>query len=237
MKRNTNLTTSSRSATGDRSTSDSEVTSIERTPAKEDDTDKNNEETVEKGDQSIISKESNEEGLKSVINFLKERMPGFKVKVLNVNSSEEVKAQAESEEQLKKEYDETSATNEESKIESNLENMQGDAISLDEGTDPTDGDRDMAVKLFIGGVLHNTEDVLSKSFTRLPAELKDMERDSFVLQITGSSDEPDIEDQKATRVKVAAIAAQAATDLMPPEVAKAWSMDKTKVRIDAHFNL
>lgn len=232
VKRNTNLMTSSRSTTGDSPTSDSEVTSMERTPAEEDGTHKTNKETVEKDDQSVISKESNEEGLKSVINFLKERMPGFKVKVLNVKRSEEVKAQTDSVEQLKQEYDEKSATNDDSKIESNLENIQGDDISLDEDTDPTDGDRDMAVKLFIGGVLHNTEDVLSKSFTRLPSELKDMERDSFVLHITGSSDGPDIEEQKAARVKVAAIAAQAASDLMPPEVAKAWSMDKTKVSKD-----
>ncbi|PKU87886.1 protein EXECUTER 2, chloroplastic [Dendrobium catenatum] len=228
VKRNSNISISSPLKTGDSPTNDSEVTSIERTPTKEDVTDK----TIgEKDDPSINSKESNEEGLKSVINFLKERMPGFKVRILNANRSEEVKAQSESVEQ-KQEYNEESATNEDSKEKSNLENMLDDSVSLDEGTDPTEGDRDMAVKLFIGGVLHNCEDVLSKSFTRLPAELQGVQRDSFILHVTGSSDESDIEEQKATRVKVAAITAQAASDLMPPEVAKAWSMDKTKVSKD-----
>ncbi|XP_020597461.1 protein EXECUTER 2, chloroplastic [Phalaenopsis equestris] len=228
VKRNSNLS----SKTGESPTSDSVATSLERKTTEEDGTYKPNEESSEKVDQSIISKESNEEGLKSVINFLKERKPGFKVKVLNANRSEEEKPQTESVEKLNQENDEKSATHEDSKQESNLENMQDDVVPFNADTDPTEGDRDMAVKLFIGGVFHNTEDVLSKSFTRLPAELKGMERDSFVLHNTGSNDDPDMEEQKATRVKFAAIAAQAASDLMPPEVARAWSMDKTKVSKD-----
>ncbi|KAK8940240.1 hypothetical protein KSP40_PGU005270 [Platanthera guangdongensis] len=233
VKGNSTVSPSPPSKTDDGPLTDSEVTSGERAFEEEDVSDKTNEVAAEKGAGNIISKEPNEEGLKSVINFLKERMPGFKVKILNANKTEEVKAQSESVEQMKQEDEDKSSTkNEDSKEESDFENMLDGAESLDEDTGPTEGDRDMAVKLFIGGVLHNTEDVLSKSFNRLPAELKDIERDSFVLHISGRSDEPDIEEQKATRVKVAAIAAQAASDLMPPEVAKAWSMDTTKVSKD-----
>ncbi|PKA63870.1 Protein EXECUTER 1, chloroplastic [Apostasia shenzhenica] len=243
VKGNSTISASPPSQFGD-SSSASEVTSMEKVASDEenvpsdeericsdkDDTVNRNGASANNGGRTTISKESNEEGLQSVINFLKEKMPGFKVKVLNAKKSEEMKEQLKSSEQVAQDQDneENAATDD---SEENLENMQDD-VSLDEGVSSMEGDRDMAVKLFIGGVLHNTEDVLSKSFTRFPAELKDIEKDSFTLHLSGRIHDSDIEERKPAKIKVAAITAQAVSDIMPPEVAKAWSLDKSQVSID-----
>ncbi|KAG0483217.1 hypothetical protein HPP92_011301 [Vanilla planifolia] len=60
----------------------------------------------------------------------------------------------------------------------------------------------------------------------------DVEKDSFILHIHRISGEPDVEEKKAANIKVAAIEVQAASDLLPPEVAKVWKMDKSQISKD-----
>lgn len=227
MKGNSTLsakpTINSPKPTFDPSVSESE-NPLEGTPSNEDETEKDSEKTK--------TKVASEEGLKSVLNFLKERVPGFKVKVLNVSGPEDIKADSESLEQLVQEDDEK-ATVEESKDETtNIDQIQREALTVGGSTNSNEESMNTSAKLFIGGVLHNKDDLLSKSYVRLPAELKDTEKDSFTLHIPGRTVDPDIGEIKAAKIKVATVAAQAAADLMPPEVAKAFlTMDKVPPKI------
>lgn len=224
VKGNSTISTSTTSKVIDASpVSESEDPIMEADPSSEDAEEKRQGSAEDTNSENTNIKDSNEEGLKSVINYLKERIPGFKVKVLNVNGPEEVKMDAESLEKLVQEDDEETYAAEDSKEEaSNRESIQPEAVPVSEGTDSTEGSRNTTVKLFIGGVIHNKEDVLSKSYVRLPAEIRDTQKDSFVLHIPGGNNEPDDGERKAAKIKVAAIAAQAASDLIPSEVAKAF---------------
>ncbi|XP_072964878.1 protein EXECUTER 2, chloroplastic [Typha angustifolia] len=227
--------------TGSSAKPDSESPSMESSPVNEDSREKGNEDIVVKRNEGSVekvgdvpnAKDNNEEGLQSVIKFLKDRIPGFKVQVLNVTVPEEIKVESES--QVVQENDEKTAPPEDSRDEAtDLENVEHEALPVGGSTDPTEaeGSKSSAVKLFLGGVLHNKEDILSKSYVRVPAEMKNMERDSFVVHIPGQNYDPDIGEGKAAKIKVAAIAAQVASDLMPSDVAKAfWSTNKATSKV------
>ncbi|KAJ6792707.1 protein EXECUTER 2, chloroplastic [Iris pallida] len=203
--------------------------------SKEDAAEKNKEDAAEKDDKTTNTKDSGEEGLKSVINFLKERIPGFKVKMLKVDVPEDVKVDTESLEQLVQEDDEETTPAKDVKDErdeANLDNIQQEAVPVGGGADSTEGSKNTALKLYIGQVIHNKEDVLSKSYVRCPAEIKNSEKDSFVLHITGRRNDPDVGERKAAKIKVAAIAAQAASDLMPSDIAKAfWGAEEAPSKV------
>lgn len=233
VKGNSALSSLSPSKVIDASPTETENSSVETASSSEDAAEKSDEDPEETNSDTANTKDSNEEGLKSVINFLKERIPGFKVKVMNVNGPEEIKVDTESLEQLVQDDDEESYASDDAKDgASSVENIQQEAVPVGGGTDSTEGSRNTTVKLFIGGVIHNKEDVLSKSYVRLPADIRDTEKNSFVLHIPGGNNEPDDGERKATKIKVAAIAAQAASDLMPSEVAKAfWGSDKATSKI------
>nr|XP_009380345.1 PREDICTED: protein EXECUTER 2, chloroplastic isoform X1 [Musa acuminata subsp. malaccensis] len=177
---------------------------------------------------NVINKDSDEEGLKSIINFFKERIPGFNVNLANNSVQEEIKMDAESSEQLVQEDDEKDGSPEYSvNDDSKSENSQGEMLPDGEDADLANKSKDMAVKLFVGGVLHNKDDSMTKSYKRIPAEMKDVEKGSFTLYLLGRSSDPHIVERKPEKIRVAAVATQSASDLMPPDVANAFfSSDK-----------
>ncbi|RYR08408.1 hypothetical protein Ahy_B05g076083 isoform C [Arachis hypogaea] len=171
-----------------------------------------------------------EEGIKSVINFLKEKIPGLKVKVMNISVETEA-AENESIKQLMEEDSKKTSSSENSEEEDN--NLdEPDGVTLGGDSDTSGEEKDLDMKLFIGGVVHNDEDTPVKDdFTRLPAEIKDMERDSFALHIPRRNLDLDTRESKVSNIKVAALAAQGFTELMPPEVAKAFWTDKVASKV------
>ncbi|XP_040987353.1 protein EXECUTER 2, chloroplastic [Juglans microcarpa x Juglans regia] len=174
-----------------------------------------------------------EEGIKSVINFLKEKIPGLKVKVMNVNVTEEVVKDSDSVKQLMQEDSEKMGSTENSEEGvGNLDEIQPDGVTIGGGSDASEDEKDLDMKLFIGGIVHNEDTPIKDEYVRLPAEIRDMERDSFVLHIPGRSLDHDAGESKASRVKVAALAAQGVSELMPPDVAKAfWGADKVSSKV------
>ncbi|XP_004501935.1 protein EXECUTER 2, chloroplastic [Cicer arietinum] len=173
-----------------------------------------------------------EDGIKSVINFLKEKIPGLKVKVMNINVEEEAAQGSDSIKQIMEE---------DSNKTSSTENSEGGVNNLDEPDeeilegdgDASEDEKDLDMKMFIGGIVHNNEDTAAKEeFIRLPAEIKNMERDSFLLHIPKRNLDNDRREDKVRNIKVAALAAQGISELMPSDVAKAfWSSDKVSSKI------
>ncbi|KAG7021463.1 Protein EXECUTER 2, chloroplastic, partial [Cucurbita argyrosperma subsp. argyrosperma] len=178
--------------------------------------------------------EATEEGIKGVINFLKDKIPGLKVKVMNINAPEEVIEDANSVEHLMQEDNEKTGTSGSSDDEMDkLDEIQPETVSLGENSDVSDDEKDLDMKLYIGGVVHNSEEAPTKDeYVRHPANIKDMDRDSFVLHIPGRGLDLDAAEDKVSKVKVAALAAQGVSELMPADVAKAfWGVDKVSPKI------
>ncbi|CAN1774873.1 Protein EXECUTER 2, chloroplastic [Linum perenne] len=187
------------------------------------------EETDEKG---INIEGATEEGIKSVINFLKDKIPGLKVNVMNVNVTGEVAEDDDSMKQLIQDEDENTVSNDDSEDESEkLEEIQPDGVSLVGSSDSSEDGKDLDMKLFIGGVVHEDNPV-KDDYSRVPAEIKDVEKDSFVLHIPRRFLDFANSDSKPSKLKVAAIAAKGVTELMPPDVAKAfWGGDKLSSKV------
>ncbi|CAL5327246.1 unnamed protein product [Camellia sinensis] len=157
-----------------------------------------------------------EEGITSVINFLKDKIPGLKLKVMKINVIEEVIEDADALKQLMQE-DSENTPGKDSDDETN--NLVDGAVE--------DG-KNLAMEVFIGGILRNIEDTSTKDeCVRLPAEIKDMERDSFVLHVPARGQDRDTDESTVSKVKVASIASKGVSEFMPSDVAKAfWSADK-----------
>ncbi|XVF09271.1 hypothetical protein REPUB_Repub07fG0078600 [Reevesia pubescens] len=152
---------------------------------------------------------------------------------MNVDVSDEVMVN-NSVEQLLQQDDEKTASTENSEDETNdLEEIQPDGVALGEGSDPAEDGKDLDMKLFIGGLLHNNEESSAKDeYVRLPADIKDLERDSFLLHVPKRSLDNDTGESKVSKVKIAVIAAQGVSELMPPDVAKAfWSSEKASSKV------
>ncbi|XAR50172.1 hypothetical protein NMG60_11004426 [Bertholletia excelsa] len=174
-------------------------------------------------DKSINIEGATEEGITSVINFLKEKIPELKLKVMNINVTEEVIEDTDSVKQLMQDEDENKLPGEDSDdVASNLDDIHPDKVDLGEDNDATEEGKNLDMKVFIGGILHNKEDTSKKDeYVRLPAEIIDMERDSFVLHVPARSQDHDKEESIDSE-KVAEIAAKGVSELMPPDVAKAF---------------
>lgn len=190
---------------------------------------KGNEDAEEKEKDVGSSKDSSVEGLKSVLNFFKSRIPEFKVQVINVDASEETEVAANSSEELVQD-DVKSAP------ESSLEEPTAEELEQEEDVPEEDMDEESKsteVKLFISGVVHNKEDAGAKSYVRVPAEINNMEKDSFELYIPGKGSDRDLAETKAAKQKVADMAAKLASELMPSDVAKAlWGTTKSSSKIN-----
>lgn len=184
-------------------------------------------------DKGLNIEGATEEGIKSVINFLKDRIPGLKVKVMNVDVAEEVIEDSDSIKQLMQEDDEEAVPLENSEdADGDVENFQSDEIGLGEDSSVKEDEKDLDMKFYIGGVVHNEDTTSKDDYTRLPAELKDIGRDSFVLHVPSKGLGHDGGNNKVSKLKVAAIAAQGVSELMPPDVAKAfWAADKVSPKV------
>ncbi|XP_076951109.1 protein EXECUTER 2, chloroplastic-like [Bidens hawaiensis] len=184
-----------------------------------------NEDKPNKKDEKSINFEGATEdgGINSVFNFLKEKIPDLKIKVMKVDV-EKVIEDNDTVNQLIQEDDEKSTSDEESEDEN---------TELGSNNDETDG-KNLDMKLFVGGILHSRDDTPSKDeFVRVPAVIEEMEKDSFVLHVPVKSyNDNDSEESIASKVKIAAIASQGVSELMPPDVAKAlWSSDKVSRKV------
>ncbi|PIA62009.1 hypothetical protein AQUCO_00200180v1 [Aquilegia coerulea] len=183
--------------------------------------------------------DSSEEGLKNVLNYLKEKIPGAKFKVKANILKEIIGDSSESMEQLVQDDEETTSVPRNSEDGDHSQNdIQGDEAQIAGGTEEIEEGKHIATKLFIGGILHNKEDAFSKDdYVRSPAEIKDMERDSFTLHLRGRNKDIDFGDTQVSKDEEDAVAAQVVSELMPVEVAKAFlGVDKnpSKVSKDIH---
>uniref|UniRef100_A0A7N0T5D2 Protein EXECUTER 2, chloroplastic n=2 Tax=Kalanchoe fedtschenkoi TaxID=63787 RepID=A0A7N0T5D2_KALFE len=192
-----------------------------------------NQKATKNGEKGINLEEATEEGIRSVINFLKDKIPGLKVNVMNVqveDSLEDTNAvdnlMQDDDEEEEDEVDEIS----ESEIV-NLEDVEHEITIGAEG-DVTDEEKNSETKIFIGGVVHNKDDIPSnEEIVRVPAEITNVERNSFELYIPGIRQYQD-SSEKDSKVRIAAIAAQGVAELMPPDVAKAFfGADKVSPKV------
>lgn len=197
-----------------------------------------NEDKPGKNDEKSINFEgATEDGIRSVINFLKDKIPELKIKDLKVMKVdvEEVIEDSDTVNQLMQDDDDEKTTSDEDSEDetTDLDDPQSDRIVVGPNSDATDDTKSLEMKLFVGGVLHNREDTSSKDeLVRVPAEIEEMEKDSFVLHVPIKSHDHDSEESIASKVKVAAIASQGVSELMPPDVAKAlWSSDKVSRKV------
>uniref|UniRef100_A0A803L8N0 Uncharacterized protein n=1 Tax=Chenopodium quinoa TaxID=63459 RepID=A0A803L8N0_CHEQI len=183
--------------------------------------DQANKDKTEKQEEKILNIEgATEEGIKSVINFLKDKIPGLNVKVMNISIGDQV-VDSDAVKQLtqedSKEDDENSDDDEVDKLDE-VED-ESDGIRMEGDSDSSEDEKDLDMKVFVGGIVHNEDDVLSKEeYIRSPAEISDTEKDSFILHIPGIRGS---EESMASNVKVAALT-QGVSDLMPSDVAKAF---------------
>lgn len=187
----------------------------------------------EKSDEKNIDiEEAAEEGINKVINFLKDKIPELKVKVMKLNVAEEVAEESDSVEQFMEDDKETSMSSDNEEA-SNLEGMKSEQIDAEGDSDSNDNEKDLDTILFLGGVLHNKDESSSKDeHVRIPAEIRDIEKDSFVLHIPKRIKDNDTEENIASKINIAAVAAQGVSELMPPEVAKAfWNSDKVSPKV------
>ncbi|ERN06645.1 hypothetical protein AMTR_s00058p00181770 [Amborella trichopoda] len=198
--------------------------------------DKMNEFSSEKvdGKQNDI-KDVTEEGLRSFINFLKDRIPSLKVKVLTNISPVDVKKGINLVEQLQGDDGNGDSVESSDDDDGSSSDFQDEEVLAGGDGDLGSDGKDMNVKLVIGGVLQTDEESSSKAPTRVPAQIKDIERDSFVLCIPGNG-ESGAGWGKASKLELAQIAAQAASELMPPDVAKAFlRMDKAFPKVSRNL--
>lgn len=190
-----------------------------------------NEDKVQKQEEKSLNIEgATEEGIKSVINFLKDKIPGLKVKVTDINiTEEEIIGESDAEKQMIQEDAKKKPENTDDEA-SDLDELQPERIDVEGSGDKIADEQDLDVKVFLGGVLHNNDDVSTKDeYVRFPAEIKNAEKDSFVLHVPGIQKNEEI---KVPNVKVAAVVGQGASELMPPDVAKAfWGSDKVSSKV------
>ncbi|CAH9120954.1 unnamed protein product [Cuscuta epithymum] len=203
----------------------------------------NDNEIEKRNGKGMDSEEAAEEGVKSVINFLKDRIPDLKLKVIKLNVTEESDSARQAIEEVSENSSDENNGNissefSEEEVAESLETSNLDDnnhIQIPEGGESTTSEDDQSpeIKLFVGGIFHDKEDNPAKDeFIRVPAEIKDLERDSFVFHIPRTYQDLDGVENSQSAVSVATIAAQSVSELMPPDVAKAFLFsDKVSPKI------
>ncbi|PWA82556.1 hypothetical protein CTI12_AA114670 [Artemisia annua] len=194
-----------------------------------------NEDKPGKNDEKSINFEgATEDGIRSVLNFLKDKIPELKIKDLKVMKVDVEEVLEDNDTVNELEDDDKTTSDEESEDENtDSDDPAPDRIVVGANGDDTEDGKNLEMKLFVGGVLHSREDTPSKDeFVRVPAEVEEMEKDSFVLHVPVKSHDGDSEESIASKVKIAAIASQGVSEMMPPDVAKAlWSSDKVSRKV------
>uniref|UniRef100_A0A7N0TZX6 Uncharacterized protein n=1 Tax=Kalanchoe fedtschenkoi TaxID=63787 RepID=A0A7N0TZX6_KALFE len=189
--------------------------------------------TEKSKENAVDIEEATEEGIRSVINFLKDKIPELKVKVVNVDVTEIIE-ESNAIEQMMQDDDVKSESDDMSEDEAiYVDQVDHDGVIAEAADSANDKQSKSDFKLFVGGVVHNTEDVASRDeYSRLPAEIRDLEKNTFVLHVPGITQYQDASESKISKVKVATIAAQGVSELMPPDVAKAFfSADKVSSKV------
>ncbi|KAH9610007.1 hypothetical protein KSS87_009171 [Heliosperma pusillum] len=181
-----------------------------------------NKDKLEKQEEKVLNIEgATEEGIKSVINFLKDKIPGLNVKVMNISVAEETAEDSEAVKQLThggsvddtEDSDDGNDDLDDTDSEDNRLEMEDNSNSIEDG-------KDLDMKVFIGGIVHGEDDVSSREeYVRMAAQIRDAKKDSFILHVPGIRKSAESE---AADYKVAALAAQGASELMPADVAKAF---------------
>lgn len=159
-----------------------------------------------------------EQSVKSFICFVKDKIPGLKMKVININAEEEGAKDDDSVKQLIQE--DSDKMNSGENTEEDVNNLDGDnEDTLEADSDASAEEKDSDVKLFVSRFSPDENDPpVFDSFIRLPAELQDTERHNFVLHIPGRIVERDARKRRAEEIYKAAVAAQELLNIMPYEV-------------------
>lgn len=112
------------------------------------------------------------------------------------------------------EDDSTNTTSIDSEEEgSDTDNTQSDIVTGEADRDTTEDELNHDMDLIIASVLHNNEDTRTNDeFVRIPADIEDINRNSFLLHIPKGNQDNGSEENASYRV----------SELMPPEVAKAF---------------
>ncbi|KAL9672822.1 hypothetical protein QQ045_029075 [Rhodiola kirilowii] len=193
-----------------------------------------NERRIEKTNETGLNiDEVSEEGIRSVINFLKDKIPDLEVKVVNVDIAEVIE-DSDTIEQIMQDGDEKSDSDDMSEDEViYVDEVDNDAVVSEEAVNATDEESNFDSKIFVGGIVHNTDDDAPKAeCSRLPAEIRNVDKNMFVLHVPGISQYQEANESKVSKLKVATIAAQGVSELMPPDVAKAFfSADKVSSKV------
>lgn len=183
-----------------------------------------------KKDKLLNAEEPTEEGIQNVIKFLKDKIPGLKLmKVMDVELPDEeiVGSDDDLVELVGEVIEEAGSADEEEDDDDDNDDENATKDSADNG-------KDLNPKVFIGGVLHSTEDSsVDDELVRVLADIKDNERDSFTLHVPGRrKSDVDTRKDRVSKEQVTALAAQGLSDLMPPEVAKAfWGSERPSLKV------
>jgi hypothetical protein len=194
---------------------------------------------VEKGGDKGDDMDLREDGLNRVLNFLRERIPGIKFKILKVIAPEGAEMDTRIFEELMqdngKEKDEEIDSGETSEDEIKIEgDLQDDKVTTGGDSDFSEKRKEIPIKLVIGGVLQSSSEDKTPPITiRVPARIEYKRRDVFVFHTEEKEDQQkNSGKEKMPELKVATIAAQASAELMPPDVAKVfWNAEKGPIKV------
>eukprot|EP00850_Spirogloea_muscicola_P016349 SM000132S26864 [mRNA] locus=s132:139237:143737:+ [translate_table: standard] len=191
-----------------------------------------------------------EEGLGGILNFLKDRMPGVKLKVFKVSAPEDVDVDLpkiveqimedrteKATGQVKADRDQSAEATQKgsgSEVSGGQKEGDGDNTASGKGEDGTadEVEEGMPVRVVLGGVLSgasNLSDDRPKLPVRVPARMDMRGRDVFLFSMEdGLAEASPPHDAKFSRQMQ--IATQAMSEMMPDDVAKVfWNVDVDKL--------